>query len=377
MPAKKQAPKKQTQHGKKTQTVAKRDEAASRSSRLRRVGVQMLRPLQFMQRRRKNFLARRPHRSFQMTRRRDYVRSMKLPGYFTFTFEVIRALWQRKAMFGLLALTFIVLTVAFGLLGSESIYTQFTDSVDISAPDGLFEGVVGEASRAGLLLLTSVTSGLTGELTEGQQIAGGFFSLYIWLTVVFLLRNIVSGKKVKLRDGLYNAGAPILPTFLLFVVLLIQLVPMAIAIIVAQAGWQSGFIQEGVASMTAGLALTLVVVASLYWVVSTFFALVIVTLPGMYPLRALTIAGDLVVGRRLRLLYRMVWMALVVVSTWVVVMVPVILLDGVLKSTFDQIAWLPVVPAMLLVMTTGTIIFVSSYIYLLYRKVVDDDASPA
>jgi len=327
--------------------------------------------------RRRNFLARRPHRSFQLTRRRDYARSMKLPGYFSFTFEVAGLLWKRKATFGLLGLVFMLLTIAFGLLGSEAVYTQFIDSMDVSAPDGLFEGIVGETGRAGLLLLTSVTSGLTGELSEGQQIAAGFFSLYIWLTVVWLLRNIVSGKKVKLRDGLYSAGSPILSTFLLFMVLIIQLVPMAIVIIIAQAGWQSGFIQEGVVSMAAGLGLSLVVVASLYWVVSTFFALVIVTLPGMYPFRALAIAGDLVIGRRLRLLYRVIWLLLTVVSTWVVVMIPTIVLDGLLKSWFDQIAWVPIVPVMLLVMTTITVIWCASYIYMLYRKVVDDDASPA
>jgi len=302
---------------------------------------------------------------------------MKLPGYFSFTFEVAGLLWKRKATFGLLGLVFMLLTIAFGLLGSEAVYTQFIDSMDVSAPDGLFEGIVGETGRAGLLLLTSVTSGLTGELSEGQQIAAGFFSLYIWLTVVWLLRNIVSGKKVKLRDGLYSAGSPILSTFLLFMVLIIQLVPMAIVIIIAQAGWQSGFIQEGVVSMAAGLGLSLVVVASLYWVVSTFFALVIVTLPGMYPFRALAIAGDLVIGRRLRLLYRVIWLLLTVVSTWVVVMIPTIVLDGLLKSWFDQIAWVPIVPVMLLVMTTITVIWCASYIYMLYRKVVDDDASPA
>lgn len=348
-----------------------------KSSRLRNMTGWFRGRWDSMTARRRNFLARRPHRSFQLTRRRDYARSMKIPGYFAFTFEVAGLLWKRKFTFGLLGIVFILLTAAFGLLGSEAVYTQFIDSMDVSAPEGLFEGVTGEVGRAGLLLLTSLTSGLTGELSEGQQIAAGFFSLYIWLTVVWLLRNMVSGKKVKLRDGLYSAGSPMLSTFLLFMVLIIQLVPMAIVIIIAQAGWQSGFIQEGVVSMAAGLGLTLVVVASLYWVVSTFFALVIVTLPGMYPFRALAIAGDLVVGRRLRLLYRVMWMFLMVVSTWVVVMIPTIVLDGFLKSRFDQIAWIPIVPAMLLIMTTVTVIWCASYIYLLYRKVVDDDASPA
>ena len=330
-----------------------------------------------VQRRRAGFLRRRPHRSFRLTRRREYTRSLKLPGYFAFTIEVTRTLWQHKMTFGLLGVVFLALTIAFGLLGSQDTYSQLGDLLKVTAPEGLFGGVAGEVSKAGLLLLSATTTGLTGDLSDGQKIAAVFFSLYMWLTVVWLLRNILADKKVKLRDGLYSAGAPILPTFLLFLVLMIQLVPAALAIIVASAGWQTGFIQQGVVSMAAGLGLSLIVVASLYWIVSTCFALVVVTLPGIYPFRALAIAGDLVIGRRLRLVYRIVWLALTVVSWWVVVMVPIILLDTFIKSKFEQTAWVPVVPFFLLLMSTFTIIWTASYLYILYRKVVDDDATPA
>lgn len=322
-------------------------------------------------------MLRRPHRSFQLTRRRDYARSLKIPGYFAFTIEVSRTLWQHKWTFLWLGVIFLMLTIAFGLLGSQDTYKQFGQLLQDSEPDGLFNSITGEFEKAGILLLTITTTGISAELSDTQRIIAVLFSLYAWLTVVWLLRNMLAGKKVKLRDGLYSAGSPILSTFLMFVVLLIQLVPAAIAIIVATAGWESGFIQEGVASMAAGLGLTLIVVASLYWVVSTFFALVVITLPGMYPFRALAIAGDLVVGRRLRLLYRIVWLFITVLSWWVVIMIPVILLDGLLKSKFTQIDWVPAVPFFMLVMSTFTIIWTAAYIYLLYRKVVDDDASPA
>lgn len=327
--------------------------------------------------RRASFMLRRPHRSFQLTRRRDYARPLRLPGYFAFTLEVSRTLWRRKWTFVWLGIIFLVLTIAFGLLGSQDTYKQFGELLQGSEPEGLFGGITGELGKAGILLLTITTTGISAELSDTQRIVAVLFSLYAWLTVVWLLRNILAGKKVKLRDGLYTAGAPILSTFLIFVVLLVQLVPAAIAIIVATAGWESGFIQEGAASMAAGLGLTLIVVASLYWVVNTFFALVVVTLPGMYPFRALAIAGDLVVGRRLRLLYRIVWLFITVLSWWVVIMIPVILLDGLLKSKFTQIEWVPAVPFFMLVMSTFTIIWTAAYIYLLYRKVVDDDASPA
>ncbi len=330
-----------------------------------------------MRARKADFLRRRPHRSFRRTMRRDYARSLSLPGYFAFTIEVTQLLWRHRLMFVLLAVIYIVLMLAFQLLGSQDTYAQLRELLDATEPEGLLEGVTGEVGRAGLLLMSIVSTGLGGELSESQQIAGVFLGLYMWMTVVWLLRNILAGKKVVVRDGIYSAGAPIVPTFLMFFILLIQLLPAAFAVIIVSAGLQSGFIAQGAPAMAAGLGLALIVVASLYWVVSTFIALVVITLPGMYPFRALTIAGDLVIGRRLRLLLRVVWLALTIVSWWVVVMIPIIILDGALKHWFEQITWIPIVPVAVLLMATFTIMWSSAYIYLLYRKVVDDDASPA
>ena len=41
-------------------------------------------------------LVRRPHRSFRLTRRRDYKRSLKMPGYWAFSIIVLKTLWQNK-----------------------------------------------------------------------------------------------------------------------------------------------------------------------------------------------------------------------------------------------------------------------------------------
>lgn len=325
----------------------------------------------------RNFLRRRPHRSFQLTRRRDYKRKLKLPGYFPFTLQVSAAIWQQKLTFLLLGATFFVLMIVFGLMGSQDVYAQLRDLMNGTAPRDLFDGVSGEVGKAGIILFTALTSGLGGNLDSGQTIIASLLALYVWLTVVWLLRNTMAGKKVKLRDGLYSAGAPLLPTALTSMILLIQLIPGALVAIVATSAWQSGFVDGGAPAMAASIGLALVVVLSLYWITSTMIALVVVTLPGMYPFQAIAIAGDLVIGRRLRILYRLIWMIVVVLSWWVVVMVPLILLDGWIKDMFVSISWLPVIPAAFLAMSTLTIIWTATYVYMLYRKVVDDDAPPA
>lgn len=327
--------------------------------------------------RRNNFIKRRPHRSFILTRRRDYKRQLEMPGYFAFTIEVSRLIWTKKWLFLRLILVFIALVVIFGLMGRQDIYEQLYNTLDETAPESVFSGTFGGISKAGVILLTSVTSGLTPKMDSGQIIIASLLGLYIWLTTVWLLRKIVAGKRVILRDGLYNAGSPILPTMLTLLILLIQMVPGALAALVAGAAWQSGLIEGGAFSMLTSVALVLIIVLSLYWMVSTFLALVVVTLPGMYPLRAIAIAGDLVIGRRLRLMYRIIWMFLVIVSWWIVIMIPVILFDGWIKSIFSQISWMPTVPIFMLIMSIITIVWVCVYIYLLYRKVVDDGTAPS
>jgi hypothetical protein len=121
----------------------------------------------------------------------------------------------------------------------------------------------------------------------------------------------------------------------------------------------------------------LLAVLSAYWVTSTFFALIIVTLPGMYPYQALKTASNLVIGRRLRILLRLVWMFVVTVVVWAVVMIPIITLYSWIKSIWGAILGFPTVPLTLLIMSAITVIWISSYVYLLYRKVVDNGTNPA
>ena len=124
------------------------------------------------------------------------------------------------------------------------------------------------------------------------------------------------------------------------------------------------------------LAATIAVLV-LYWTTSTLIALVVVTLPGMYPMRALRASSDLVVGRRLRILYRWLWAVLTILVAWAIVVIPVILLDTAAKSAWPAVKDLPVVPYVGALMTAATTIWFAAYVYLLYRKVVDDDAKPA
>ena len=324
-----------------------------------------------------SYLDRRPHRSFRRTRRRDFSRSLKLPGYWAFTSYVGKTLWSHRKLFISLAAFYALLTVLLVGIASQSACSNLADTLRTTSGDA-FNGNWGQIGKASLLFVATLTGSISQTLTEVQQLYSVIIVLLGWLTSVWLLRNLLAGHKVKLRDGLYNAGSPILSTFLVALLLLVQMLPFALALFGYSAAVTTGLLASGgVAAMLFWIAAVLLSVISLYLMTSTVFALIIVTLPGMYPFKAIKTAGDLVVGRRLRLLLRFIWLAISVSLAWVLVMIPVILIDMWIKSLWSAINWVPTIPLVLLSLSSLTIVWVSSYVYLLYRKVVADDANPA
>lgn len=323
-----------------------------------------------------SFLNRRPHRSFRYTRRRDYKRTLKIPGYWSFTFYVLRVLKQNAKVFIALAVVYAIISLLVLGIGSQESFTEMRETVR-DAGERIFQGDWSQLMQASILAFSTTLGSLSPQLTEVQQVYATLLGLMVWLTVVWLLRNLLAGGKVRLRDGIYNSGAPIIPTAIVSVVLVLQLLPVALAAIGYSAASGTGMLDGGVEAMLFWAAAGLLTTLSVYWVSGTVFALIVVTLPGMYPMKALTISGDMVVGRRLRLLFRFLWLGMTVMVSWLLIMIPVILLDVWLKNMLPAIEWLPLVPVVVLMLGVLTLIWSASYIYLLYRKVVDDDAKPA
>lgn len=311
------------------------------------------------------WLKRRPHRSFYLTRRRDSERSLKIPGYIAFSGQVWRMLINNKWLFLRFFLLYAALSaIIVGMLSQDN-YQQLRETLN--------ENSVGGFGKL-LALFTGAASGsASSSLDATQQLLSSIVFLFGWVTLVWLLRQIMAGHKVKLRDGLYSAGSPILATFMILIIIIVQLLPLAVVLIV-YSSLTGVVINTGIAieNMAAWCALAVISALTIYWLASSFIALIIVTLPGMYPWRAFKAASDMVVGRRLRIVYRLIFMALPLLLLWLVILAPVILIDDKLN-----IAWLPLVPITVLLLTTMTLMWAATYIYMLYRRIVDDDTKPA
>ncbi len=332
--------------------------------------------LQQIKVRSQSFLARRPHRSFRRTRRRDYVRPLLLPGYISFTNYVLRTLRAYTSTYLWLVFVFALASSLIVGLASQESFQSLAESVS-EAGQNIFEGGWGEIGKASVLLVAGMEGAFSTTNSDVQQVFAAILGLLAWLTTVWLLRAQLAGKSPRLRDGLYSAGSPIVSVTLLSLLLLIQLVPIVIAVIGYNVALETDLIANGVIAFLIFVIAALLTVLSLYLMTSTLIAMVVVTLPGMYPWHALRVAGDLVVGRRLRILLRFVWLAFIVTLAWAIIMIPVIIFASWLITVLPQLAWVPIVPIILLLVSSASIVFAASYIYLLYRKVVDDDTSPA
>jgi hypothetical protein len=265
-------------------------------------------------------------------------------------------------------LLYLVLATLLVGIVKQADYNSLVTSIQ-DAGKSVFQGHVNKLTESGVLLMVAIGGGLSQPLDQSQQINVILLGLFTWLVVVWLLRQFMAGNTVKLRDGLYNGGAPFLSTLCILIILSIQLLPGALGVIVYTAANSTGAITGGAEAMAFAIAAGLLVILSLYWVTSTFLAAVIVTLPGTYPLRAMKSAGDLAFGKRSSLVLRLLWLAFMVILLWAVILIPSLLLDNWL-----HISWLPLVPIVVQLLGGLTIIYASSYTYVLYRKMIDGDA---
>lgn len=330
---------------------------------------------QWMVRKNQAFLARRPHRSFQLTRRRDSSRSLNIEGYVAFTLYVNRIFRQYWRMFGLLVVIYALIMAILGAITTQETY----DSIDAllrGAAGDFFGKGIGQIGQAGLVALSAFASS-AGNLQPDAHVYLILSLILAWLSTVWLLREIMLGRKPKLRDGLYNSGAPLLSTLGVVIVLVVQLLPIGLIVLAYAALSSVGFIEDGFGSMLFWLIAAIITALVLYWITSTIIALVVVTLPGIYPLRAVKLSGDLVVGRRLRVMYRLLWGLVAVALTWMAVLIAIILVDNVLKILLPGIAWVPIVPYVGALVTAYAVVWYAAYTYLFYRKIVDDNAKPA
>lgn len=287
------------------------------------------------------------------------------PGYVAFTKQVYGQLKQSKKLFlrlvGLLALVVLVLTVP----AQQVVYVEQAVGVR-SVSSEVASGILATLLETGVLFATLISGTLTASLSESQQFLLSLVYLISWLVVIWLLRRILSGKPVSVRDGLYSAGAPLISTLLIILVAAVQLIPLAILVALLSAIASTGAVSGVLIALGVLLVLAMAVV-TLYWLLGTLFAAIIVTIPGTYPFAALRSARQVVSGHRAIILRRLLWLGLVNLVAYLVVIIPIVFLDAL---SGYALSWVTV--AVNIVLSLVLFMYSSTYLYLLYRRIIDE-----
>lgn len=311
------------------------------------------------------------HKSFRRSYREDYMRQTSTPGLLShamIAFKTIFAHW--RTFFLLIGLMVVGYVIAVGLM-SEEFYQQIQTTIDESSIE-LAGGEIGNFAKAGLLLVSTITTGgLNVGMNDTQAIFTIILFLILWLVTIFLLRHFFAGGKPKLRDALYNALTPLLSTLVVFAVIFVQAIPLFLVIITYSAAVSTNFLATPFYALVYFIFAASMILLSCYLFSSSLLALVAVTAPGMYPFSALFAASDLAAGRRIRIVLRILYMILVVALIYIVTMMPIILLDLWLKSTWDFFAGWPIVSFFLTIVTCFVFIYCSTYLFLYYRWLLD------
>lgn len=309
----------------------------------------------------KVYLERRPHHSFKLTKRpRLQLGGTPLPSIPALLNNTLSFLRDNKNLFFGIALMYALLS--YFLVGGVS-------QIDfVAMREVTIETMSGELGSFGTMLSLfggTLTGAVAEPPTQVQQLLGTILSFVFWLAFVWAARMVVAGEKVGVRDTLYSCCAPLISSMLVMFFILVQALPGILALFGFALLQATGIIGGGVELAIAVIAVGLVWLLCTYWIVGSSMALVVVTLPQMYPWQALSAASELVVGQRWRIALHIGVTLLAAIVVWAVVMFFFLMVDSWLK--FD---WLPLIPVVVQTLSAATLMFFSVYIYKLYRSLL-------
>jgi hypothetical protein len=291
------------------------------------------------------------YESFRLQKRIKH--PVKLPNVWRITRSAALTLWRHRR-------PFIIITLIYGLL-NLLLAQGLAGGTDISSLkhslDQVFTGNLGFLSSS--LSIFALMVGSAGNTTD--QTAGTYqmlLAVIASLAIIWALRQSFTDKPPRARDAYYRGMYPLIPFILVLAVIGIQLIPFAIG-----STLYSAVINNGIAVYAAEKALWALIfitltLLSLYMLTSSVFALYIVTLPDMTPMKALRSARELVRYRRWTVLRKILALPVILMVVALVIMLPVIILLTPLAR------WI------FFLLTMSALTATHTYMYTLYRELL-------
>lgn len=292
------------------------------------------------------------YRSLKLTRKLPHPAG-PMPTSILLIKKSAKLIWEaKKPLLGVLAVY---------ILLSFVLVKNFSSPLDIattkqSIADSL--GVNGTGlSAAGLIFGALV--GNTGSL--GSQNAGVYQVLLIIvvsLAVIWLLRQRSAGIKITAKQAFYQGMYPVIPFLLVIIIILLQTIPALLGGFIYSTVSSSGIAATGYEKAVFMLLFAALATLSFYMMSSSIFALIIVTLPNMTPLKALRSARGLVMSRRLNIARKLLVFILLSLLVLVLIVVP-------------AIYFIPfIAPWLYFALTLAFLLFFNTYLFNIYKALL-------
>ncbi len=199
--------------------------------------------------------------------------------------------------------------------------------------------------------------------SASSDVAGVYQSILlivISLALIWALRqtHLPKPTKFRVREAFYQGMYPLIPFLLLLIIIGLQFIPLLVGGTIYATVIGNGLAATSPEKVLWGMLFFLFGLLTLYMITSSLFALYIVTLPNMTPLKALRSARQLVLYRRWTVLRKLLFLPLILVILAAVFTIPTIMFAASLAE------WV------FFVFTLVALVLVHSYMYTLYRELL-------
>jgi hypothetical protein len=261
-------------------------------------------------------------------------------------------LYLHKKIFGSISLIYLGLNML--------LVRGFGLTTDLSLAKQAFEELVSGAGNS-FSSSAAIFGFLVNSNSPGTEVASVYQSIIIVivsLALIWVLRQTHAREKVSLKDAFYKSSYPLVPFLLVLMFIGLQLIPLVLGSFLFSTTVGSGTAVGG-AENTAWSAISFMLVLwSAYMVSASIFALYIVTLPDMTPLKALRSAKKLVQFRRWAIIRKLLFLPVILMVLMAIIMFPTIMFLT------------PIAEVIFIILATVSLPIVHSYIYSLYRELL-------
>ena len=267
----------------------------------------------------------------------------------------VRSMWQHKETVGGITLIYGIgiLLLVRGLLSNQDFFTLK------KLLDGMLKGTGGKIEST--FLQMNALFGSSGSInTTSGSIYQAILIIICSLALIWVFRQAQAKNAVSTKDAFYSGMYPLTQFLLVLFYVIVQVLPLLLATYLYKALIGNGVAVLWQEKLASYVVIGILALWSLRMLTSAIFAFYIVTLPGMRPMQAIRSAENLVIGRRL-----LIWRKLL--------FLPLLLLIATTGITLPFLLLLPqVVVWVFFVLTILWFTVSHAYFYTLYRETIKD-----